>query len=257
MTTGRTATNRWTRVYMDGYDISGDSRTVGQLVWTYDEGDLTCFPDEVKGALPGRPTLGIGTLNGVFSNTATTGLHIIANAPSGNRTVMIPLGIRAAPDQGDPVYMGQFTQLGYQQEGDVASYVSIPFGLPSETNTTLLYDKPWGWLLHAHGAETAVNSAVGIDDNGAATAFGGYMMYQVTAGNGTATIKVQDAATNTNPSFSDLSGCTSGSIDCTTVKYGIVAVGRTATVRRYLRWQIVLGTATSVTFALAFVRATY
>lgn len=257
MSTGRTATTKWTRVYMDGYDISGDSRQIGPLAATYDEGDLTCFPDEVKGALPGHPTLSIGTLNGVFSNTATTGLHIIANAPSGKRTVMIPIGIRAAPAQGDPVYMGEFTQLGYQHEGDTAAYVSIPFGLPSETNSTLLYDKPWGWLLHAKGAETAANTAVGIDDNGAATAFGGYMMYQVFAGNGTATIKVQDAATNSDGSFADLSGCTSGSINCAVVQYGVVAIGRTATVRRYLRWQVVLGTATTVTFALSFVRATF
>lgn len=253
MTIGRTV-NKHTRVYADGYDLSGDTRTIGPLAWTFDEGDLTCLPDEVKGALPGHATLGIGTLNGVFSNTATTGLHTVMSTAGVKRTVMIPIGIRTAPAQGDPVYMGQFEQSGYQQE---EAYVNIPFALPSVTNTTLLYDKPWGWLLHAKGAETAVNTAIGIDDIGASTAFGGYMMYQVFAGNGTATIKVQDAATNLNASFADLSGCTSGSINCATVQSGIIAVSKTATVRRYLRWQIVFGTATTVTFALSFVRATY
>jgi hypothetical protein len=82
-------------------------------------------------------------------------------------------------------------------------------------------------------------------------------MYQVFAGNGTATLKVQDAATNTNPSFADLSGATSGSVNCATPSAGVVAISTTATVRQYLRWQIVFGTATTVTFALAFVRATY
>jgi hypothetical protein len=254
MTTGRTILKH-TRFYADGYEWSGGLRAIGPLQNTYDETDLTTILDAVKGYLPAHSTLGIGTLNGVLDNTATTGLHILASGAAGTkRTVMVAIGIQAAPAQGDPVYLGEFEQQGYYQEGP---YVSIPFALPSETSTTLLYSKPWGWLLHANGAETAVNTAVGIDDIGASTAFGGYLCYQVTAGNGTATIKVQDAATNANGSFSDLSGATSGSIDCSTPKYGIVALGRTATVRRYLRWQIVLGTATTVTFCLGFVRATF
>jgi hypothetical protein len=44
-------------------------------------------------------------------------------------------------------------------------------------------------------------------------------------------------------------------IDCATPKFGIIELAKTATVGRYLRWQIALGTASSVTFALAFMRA--
>ena len=82
-------------------------------------------------------------------------------------------------------------------------------------------------------------------------------MYQVFAGDGTATISVEDATTNSDANFAALTGATSGEIDFSTPTAGIVAIGRTATVRRYLRWQISLNTATTVTFALAFVRATY
>lgn len=253
---GRTVAKH-TRVYVDGYDLSGMTRQVGPLTWTIEEADQTCLTDAVKGVLPNQSEIGIGSINGVFDNTATTGLHIVAGGAGVMRTVMIPVGINAAPAQGDPVFVGQFEQKDYMAENNVAVYANIGFDKTSETATTLKYAKPWGWLLHAKGAETAVNTAVGIDDNGGSSAFGGYMVYQVFAGNGTATIKVQDAATNTNPSFADLSGATTGSIDCSTVKYGVVALGNTATVRQYLRWQIVLGTATTVTFALAFVRATY
>jgi hypothetical protein len=253
MAIGRTA-NRWTRIYIDGYDMSGYSRAIGPLMWTFDEADLTTLSDAVKGVLPAHATLGIGALNGVLDNTASSGLHVVLSAPGSKRTVMIPIGIRADPAQGDPVYMGEFEQQGYYLE---TPYVNLPFDKTSLAAASLLYEKPWGWLLHAKGTEGTVNTALGIDDNGAASAFGGYMMYQVFAGNGTATVKVQDAATNSNPSFADLSGATSGSIDCSTPKHGIVAIGRTATVRQFLRWQIVLGTATSVTFALSFCRATY
>jgi hypothetical protein len=256
MTTGRTV-NKWIRVYADGYDLSGYSREIGPLLWSFDESELTCFSDAVKGVLPNHATLGIGTLNGVMDNTATSGLHAVLNAPGTIRTVMIPVGIQAEPIQGDPVYMGQFEQQGYYEEGDSASYVSIPFAMPSASNTTLAYNNPWGYLLRPKTATTAVNTAVGIDDIGASTAFGGFMEYQVFAGNGTGVIRVQDAATNVDGSFADLSGCTTGVISFTAPTSGIIAIDRTATVRRYLRWQVTFTTSTSVTFALAFVRATY
>src|SRR5574343_497910 len=227
---GRTVAKH-TRIYVDGYDLSGYSRSIGPLEWTFDEADQTCIPDAVKGYLPNQATFGVGTLNGVFDNTAPTGLHVLANGAGVIRNVMVAVGIGAAPAQGDPAYVGQFEQASYMGDpNNAAVYATVGFDKSSETSTTLLYPKPWGWLLHAKGAETAVNTAVGIDDNGGSSAFGGYMAYHVFAGNGTATIKVQDAATNTSPSFADLSGCTTGSIDCSTVKHGIVAIGRTATV---------------------------
>jgi hypothetical protein len=223
----------------------------------FDETELTTITDAVKGVLPAHATLGIGTLNGVVDNTASTGLHILASGgPGTKRTVMVAIGIQAVPAQGDPVYIGEFEQQGYYQEGP---YVSIPFEKTSDSATSLLYSKPWGILLRAaSAATTAVNSANGISDmiTPASTAFGGYMCYQVLSGDGTATIKVQDA-TSAGGSFSDISGMTTGSIDCSTPKYGIVAIGRTSTIRAYTRWQIVLGTATTLTFALGLVRATF
>lgn len=253
---GRT-TQRWTRVYADGYDISGDARTIGPLLQTYDEADLTALNHGVKGALPGHPVLGIGALNATFNSTDTTGIHAILGSAGVMRTVMVAVGMRAEPAQGDPVYMGQFEQLGYQADPS-GVYVNVPFGNYSARAASLAYDKPWGWLLRAKSATTAANTAVGIDDHGAATAFGGYMMYQVFAGDGTATITVEHASTNSNASFSALGGCTTGSIDCSSVKYGIVpTTARTTTVNRYLRWQISLGTATTVTFALGFSRALF
>ena len=72
----------------------------------------------------------------------------------------------------------------------------------------------------------------------------------------TATIKLQHSNTNVDGDFGDLAGATSGVINC--VGGGVSGIAQTTvteTVERYTRWQIVLGTATSVTFALAFIRA--
>lgn len=254
MATGRTL-NRWSRVYVSGYDMSCYSKSIGELVAEYGAADLTAeMCDAVRGYLPDTPNITPGTLNGVFDNTATVGLHALYSAPGASRIVTVALGIRAAPAQGDPVFHGKFYQLGYQAvENGGAMNVTVPFGGWDATGL-INYTQPWGWLLHANSAATAANTSTGIDDFGAATSLGGYMVYHVLAGNGTATISVEDAATNSNAQFSALSGATTGSIDCSSPKSGIVALGIGATVRRYLRWQISFGTANTVTFVLSFTR---
>lgn len=257
--TGRT-TIKHTRFYADGYDLSGYTRSYGPLTWEYATAEDAALTDGVKGALPSTAQLGVGTLNGFFDNTATSGLHVLTSGAGVLRNVMIPWGMRTAPVAGDPVYVGQFVQDGYMAETDANwMYASVPFGMASTlTPVRGLYSKPWGVLLNPSSAKTGANTAVGIDDWGAATAFGGYMSYQLfaVAGTGTVTLKVQDAATNLNASFADLSGATSGAIAHTAVPTaGIVTIGVTATVRRYLRWQLVFSGITSATFALSFTRS--
>ena len=256
MATGRTVP-KWVRFYQAGYDMSGYARTVGPLKWEYEPAEITAvMGDAVKGYLPGRASISCGTLNGVFDSKATSGLHVIASTVAQSEVVMIPIGIRAAPAAGDPVFRGEFVQLGYHavEEGG-AVFANIPFG---EWDVSKLLShsrsKPWGILIHALLARTAANTAVGIDDYGAATALGGYMMYQITAGDGTATITIEDAATNSNANFAALTGATTGELDCSTVQKGVVDLTATRDVRRYLRWQLSLNTATTVTFAIGFCR---
>lgn len=260
MATGRTLPKYW-RTYIDGYDYSGFTRTIGPLELTYDEVDLTVTQsDTIKGYLPGHAQANVGTLNAVFDNTATTGLHALAATAGGHRNVLVAMGIRAAPAAGDPCFGGVFLQKAYTPIDDGGAVtVTIPFtGWPSNATTLNLYS-PFGTLLHANGAETVVNSSTGFDNlTGVnSTTGGGYLVYQVLASSNaahTATLKVQDAATNLDASFADLTGATTGVITVTAGVSGVVAIAPTATVRRYLRWQIVLGTATSVTFLLSFHR---
>lgn len=260
MATGRTS-KKWYRCYMDGYDLSGFGRSIGPLELVQDETDLTAImSDQVKGYLPNHIQVNCGTYNGVFDNTATTGLHALAQPNAGvARNVLVPIGIRAAPAMGDPCFGGVFLQKAYQELDESGALVAtIPFSGWAQT-ISQLYGSPHGVLLHPNTAETGVNSSVGTDNpTGGATAKGGYFMYQVLTSSNpahTATIKVQDAATNADGSFADLSGATSGVITVTAGVSGIIFLGATATVRQFLRWQIVLGTATSVTFVSAFFRA--
>lgn len=251
--TGRTI-KRWNRVYVGGYDLSGYTRQFGPLLVDYGGESDNALADAVKGALPDQAILGFGELN-VFLDYTPDGSHdVLAGSEGQDFGVMAAVGFRAEPVAGDPAFCGIFPLLRYQAPIS-GSFVTVSAGFGMTPVTSLIpYSNPWGVLLHAKAARTAVNTSIGIDDNGAATSKGGYMAWQVLAGDGTATLKVQDASTNTNPSFADLAAATTGVINCAVPGAGIVALSVAATVRRYLRWQIVFGTATTVTFALAFSR---
>lgn len=246
---------RWLRFYMDGYDISGNARGIGELGWEYSEDDQTAIVDAVRSALPNRPTLSLGQLNGLYDTTATSGLHNIASVPPVARKIMIPVGMGVAPVVGDNVFLGEFTQLGYKDDiSEDSIAVNIPFG--KGTPALLNYEQPWGKLLHAIGSETGANTATGGVDNGGASALGGYLMYQIFSitGTGTITLSIDDSEDDTT--YGALSGATSGAIATASAPCaGIVQLSKTATVKQYLRWQLAKGgSATACSFALAFVR---
>jgi len=255
MATGRTL-KRWLRAYVDGVDLSGDARAVGPLEWDYSGNQAAAFADSVQGTLPMHPNITPTAIQAFLDNT-TGHVHDLFEDGAGLfRNVMIAQGIRAAPAAGDPVYMGEFEQLSYkEEEGDGFTIVSMNFS-PSARRAVLYYEQPWGVLLHAKGAETGVNTAVGIDDNGASSVLGGLMAYQLFSSNGTLAIKTEHASANNDASFAQITGATSGNINASTTPVGgFVAIAKGTTINRYLRWQITLGTATTATFALAFIRA--
>lgn len=248
MGTGRTVAGVWDRVYMDGRDMSGYARSLGPLSWEYAETDLKALSDAAGGGLPGIVSINIGTLNGIFDNTASTGLHALASGAGVKRLVTLARGIRAAPAAGDPCFTAYAVQKNYFATDDSgAATVTMDFAGLDVTQLTN-YARPWGVLLHATGAETAVNTAIGQDGLAASTA-GGWFWYHIASANGTVTIKAQDAATNSDGSFTDLTGATSGVVDPSAAPvFGAAALAITATVRRYTRWQLVFGTATTATF---------
>lgn len=252
MATGRTV-SKWARVYVGGYDLSGYTRSIGPLTHEFDTPEATTLSDGVKGYLPAQVMISPGTLNGVLDPT-TAGLHAVASGAGSVWDVMVAIGMRAEPAVGDPVFMSKSLQTGYGAEtGDLVS-VTVPFGM-WDVNDLPSFRRPWGWLVHAKGAETGVNSAAGSDDYGAATALGGYAMFQLFSSNGTVTLSVQDAAVNNDGGFAEL--ITSGVIDASTTPVGnIVSLGATADVRRYIRWQLAFGTASTATFAIGFCRNT-
>jgi len=242
------------RAYVDGVDLSGYSRSVGPLSWSFGADPDAAFTDGSKNILIGQGDIQAGTLNSFMDND-TAGANALLQSGNGTRNLLVAIGANAAPVAGNPVFAWKFEQSAFTvEQGTGFITATIPFGGASYAST-LTYKKPWGVLLHASGTETDVNSSTGIDDNGASSALGGIFVYHLLSSDGTVTLKAQDAATNADGSFSDISGATSGSINASvTPQHGMIALSTTATVRRYLRWQLSFGTATGATFVAAFIR---
>ena len=253
--------NKHIRAYVDGVDISGYTRSVGTLGWMFDSEPDAAVTDAVKNVLIGKCDIQAGAISAFLDNDAA-GLFVLAGkaaADHGTRNVMVAIGANAAPVQGDNVFAWKFEQTSYQMEqGSGFVAVTIPLGGAS-SQSTLTYKKPWGKLLHAKGTETAVNSAVGIDDYGATPpSLGGIFIYHLHSSiGGNITLKAQEADTNVDGSFGDITGATSGLIDASAApKSGMVAIATTYALKRYLRWQVVFDVGTSATFTAAFIRNT-
>lgn len=249
MATGRTV-NKFTRFYADGFDQSGFLLDVGSLSSVYAQVGGAHLSDEVKGFLPGQAENSIGPVNMMFDNSSD-GFHELEK--DSVMAAMAVIGIRSEPIVGDAAFAGDFLLLDYIASIGEEVAATAVFA-PSTLATTLLYDNPWGLLALEKSTKTAANSAVGTIDHEASTDFGGFACFQLFSSNGTATLKIQDADTNSDGSFGDL--LSSGVIDASATPVGsIVALGKTATVERYIRWQLTLGTATTVTMAMSFHRA--
>lgn len=248
--------SKWVRPYIDGYSWCGQTKSVGVLGTNYDAPNDSALCDNIKNIVLGQGTITVGAINAFFAPTGTSsGFHDYFNGGNSySRNLLVGVGVNAEPTAGNPMFAWTLAQKNYQMNADGFVMASMEFD-PSATGVVTYYSNGWGILLHGESAETAVNTATGVDDFGSATTKGGMFAYQILSSDGTVTVKAQDAATNSNGSFSDLSGATSGVVDATTTPVsGQIALSTTATVRRYLRWQIVLGTATTVTFVCGVVR---
>jgi len=255
MARGRSVT-KYERLYIDGYDMSGYTLETGERGVDYELGESFCFSDAINGVLAGRPTVMFGPVNGVFDNTATSGIHVLANAAQGvRRNLMHSRGVLAVPTIGDDAFCAPMIQTNYKAtQIDNTSACNITF---SHDNTSELnYDEFFGALLHPLGAETDVNTADTNADGGAQSTAGGWLQYQIYSitGSGTVTISVDDSADAS--SWSALATATTAAIATASAPIaGFIQMATNATVRQYLRWQIAFGgSATACTFALAFMR---
>lgn len=97
--------SRFVEVTLDGNDISASVRSIGNVGLQYSEVDVSTLVDAIDALIQGRANANI-TLSGPFNNAADEA-HLTVEPLNGDTTgatLVIEIGMGAAPDTGDPKF---------------------------------------------------------------------------------------------------------------------------------------------------------
>ena len=245
------------RVYVNAYDLSGYARSVGTMAWSFGAEPDMAISDSVKNVIPGAGDIQLGPINMFFDADAAGAKALLASSTN-TLTVSVAMGARADPAIGDRAFTWQFEKNSYSVEQG-AGFVAANLNLGGASYaSTKSFCVPWGVVLAHNTARVAVNSTTGVDDYGAGPpSLGGVFWWHLLSSNGTVTLTAQEADTNSDGSFANITGATSGSITAAaTPAYGMAATTEIYAVKRYLRWQLAFGGGSTATFVCGFNRNT-
>lgn len=227
MAKGKNKTLRWARLYVDGYNLSGDSRTISGFDNMIGEVDLSGWSETVRHfARDHRLTTGINGYQAIANDTATTGAYTILNTASSHDVAFL-FGGGAAPTVGDIAYLLKAEQLSAESAFDSSLAV-----IQADFKPLAGYDyKPIGVVLSGESSISSTTTFASVN-NGAATTNGWIMqMHIVATSSGDYAFKIEDSADGS--SWGDL---TSGvfTIDGSAIASETVSAA-SGTVKQYIR----------------------
>jgi hypothetical protein len=226
-------------LYVGGYNLSGDIGSLSRIGGSITTQDVTGIDKY------GFERIGLGRDGGIeftsfFNGAAGQATPVLKTLPTADVVVSYFRGTAI----GNPVASLVGKQINYDPTR--ADDGSLTFNTQALANG---YGLEWGDQLTA-GLRTDTAATNGTSfDTGSSLAFGAQAYLQVAAFTGTdVTIKIQDSADNV--SFTDVTSFAFTQVTAAPFTQRI-AIGNTATVRRYLRASTVTtGGVTSVTFAV-------
>lgn len=174
---GKNKIQRWARIFVDGFNLSGDARTFGTLEASYDEVDLTGWANSIRNALAGMQ-LAAG-LRGftALSNDAASGAFTALITAANGHELSVLFGGGTEPAAGDPAYLLGACKLSDAQSLDNAAFVTAADFVP-QANVTPLW--PWGVVLHPETSISATTNGTS-HDNGVATTAGWHAILHITS----------------------------------------------------------------------------
>ena len=101
---GKNKITRYMRIYVGGYDLSGDARTFSSLDAIYDPVDFTGWSESVRNFLAGYKTEGVRGFQALMNDTTARSFDALKDTEN-EVAVTLAFGNGAAPAVGDPVYM--------------------------------------------------------------------------------------------------------------------------------------------------------
>lgn len=190
---GKNKLMRYVRLYVDGYDLSGDSRTFASLDNQMAEVDMTGWDDKIYKFLPNyRPTLGLRGYRAFMNDTAASGAHTLFTTPgSAAMQFIMAFGGNAEPAVNDPGYGLSAVQLGdnhsFDAEAAVLDVDLIPMAGEGSGD-----EKAYGIMSMPKTILTS--STDGTSHDGGAQSTNGWMaLLQVFSTGGVWTIEMEDS----------------------------------------------------------------
>lgn len=246
---GKDKVTRWTRLYLAGYDLSGDSRTFGSADNSYAEVDMTGWSEAVRNYLAdGHLVTGLRGYQALMNDAAGRAYDRLKNANT-THNLSLCFGGGGEPATGDPAYHLPSIQMLTTANIDSSAAVLTADFLPNATQYTASAANPLGVVLQGPTALSATVTAGSANsvDNGASTAAGWSAILQViSTASGNFEFKIRHSADDT--SYADLGTFTAnGSAVTSELLTG------TGTVNRYIALNAAR-TAGTVTVVVTFAR---
>ena len=234
-----------TRLYVQGYDLSGDANAIGSMGWSQNLYDVTTLDSSAVKRIVGEAS---GELSvDVFFDAASSRSHSVFTSnsgkqPSTDQVVLVPLGSAVGSKSAALVAK----QADYSVNSAVGSPVTATATFSSNATPT-----EFGTMVTAHD-DTITSSTSGSSvDDGAATSSGGSWVYQIlsfSAVGGNARWLVNLQHSTNDSSFSDV-------ISAYVTAVGAARGEFTGTLNRYVKNRVVLDASSgSITFAIGYVR---
>lgn len=241
MATGKTL-GKYSKIYIDGYDISGDSNA-WNVGLTFPEAGLTTVASTQGEYLCEIPKVS-GEVKTWLNATASTGSFDRLKTPA-TRNLCIALGIMAVPAVGDPAFCAQVSQMDVRAETVLNSAVKADAKFSGAGPATSQVNNIYGVVLHANAQETATTTSTSVN-NGAASTAGALCFLQVTAAGGSWAFTVEDSANNST--FATIATFSSNGSAITSEVQAV-----SGTVRQYVRC-VATRTSGNATYFCAIVR---
>ena len=193
---GKNKTLRWMRVFIGGYNLSGDARTLGTLENNFEAADMTGWSEGVYNFIAGSPRhVAVRGFQALLNDAAAAAFAILKDAENSAR-LSILFGGGTEPAIGDPAFL-----IGSVQMGDLAGWdglaatISADF-LPESSQYAAGVDDPLGKVLHPETSLSATTNGTSVD-NGASSANGGHAnLHATVSSGGTWAFKIQHSPDN-------------------------------------------------------------
>jgi len=249
---GKDKVTRWARLYVGGYDLSGDLRTFGTLDNSYEAADLTGVSEAARNfAAADSRQVGVQGVQVLMNDTASTGAFTLLQDADAASLLTIAMGGGGEPAAGDPSYHIPTRQMMDMVTMDGSSGILQADFRQDQLQYDISFDSAFGAVLQGPSSISAsitAGSSFSIDFGAQQSGVTGWsaVLHVLSTSSGDYAITVQDSA-------DDSAYSTIGTFAADASAITSELQTGTDTVERYVSINAVR-TAGTITMMLTFVR---